>query len=511
MKKIVIISLIVFFSIFFFRILSTMAIVPFHDFDEANRAEASKNMKGYSSYLVPLAGSPFLRNENLKITAKNNPQLSLYHHLERPPLYFWSMILSTSIFKEGEFAYRLPSFLAGIAMLAIMIAIVKKKLYRQPIVAIIPLLTLMLARDWWLSSQSALMDTMLSLFLFLSFYWLVRFVDTKKKKLLLLSGIGLGLAILSKGQPTVIMVFPLLYLLVKKKIKISDLFLLLASSAVIVLPWMIAVCVKFGLNNFVTTFFGFAFKRTAVQDTTQIAPVYWYARWWMESFRSGFTLFLTLFIYDFYQKNLNWEKISISVFWFFSFAFFSLAKNKVWWYVLPLIPICVYYVAISLADSIKKNPAKIPNIIIVFILSLMPIFYEASNTVALSYMMTLIIVSFFIMKVDIRFEKKKLPVFFLPVFIFSLFTVLFYQTTISPTYPENKVMGEYFQKIEQPKCLYVRNMPYEAALFYSKAEQIDYYYRGIRLRKSCNNYLLTPDSMKFKKIYSFGRLTLYRL
>jgi len=97
-----------------------MTKVPLHDFDEANRAEGARNMKNYSSYLAPLTGSPFLRNIDLFVEAKDNPLLKIYYHLERPPLYFLSMVFSSSIIGDNEFSYRLPSFVFGLMAFAVL-------------------------------------------------------------------------------------------------------------------------------------------------------------------------------------------------------------------------------------------------------------------------------------------------------------------------------------------------------------------------------------------------------
>lgn len=481
-----------------------MTNVPLHDFDEANRAEAARNMKNYSSYLAPLTGSPFLRNDKLFVEAKGNASLKIYHHLERPPLYFLSMVLTSTLLGDNEFSYRLPSFVFGLATLVVLIIVASG--------AIFPMLALITSSDWWLSSQSALMDTSLSFFLFIAFVFLLAFIEKKRKSLLVFSGASLGLSILSKGQPAVIFAFPLLFMLVTKKLSFKQALILLGSAGAVIAPWAIAIISKFGFENFIGTFLGFAKARSTVGDTTQLAPVYWYVRWFIESFRLGFLLFLTLVVTDFVEKRISYKKILILFYFFSSLALFSLSKNKVWWYVLPLVPVVALYVHESVLGIIKIDKNKLFNLSIIVLLLSLPLFYGASNTVALSYAVLLVGLSFMVMRLKIKLKSLYVNILFMVTIIFSLFMFYLRFPTISPTYPEVKTMGEYYQKLPQPKCLYLQSMPYEAMLYYSRAEEVNYLDENTKLIKGCDSYLITPDKINESNIvHNEYRLNLYKI
>jgi 4-amino-4-deoxy-L-arabinose transferase-like glycosyltransferase len=344
MKKIILLILIFFFFVFIFFSLKTMKNTSFHDFDEANRAEAVKNMKEYRFFLAPLTGSPFLRNEKLKLKVKDNPNLSLFIHLERPPLFFWLTTISTSLFGESEFSYRLPSFLFGLATIIV-------SFFLHPFSS----LAILLSNDLWLSSQNALMDTMPTFFLFIAFLFFLKSISSKNRLYFFLTGFFWGLAILTKGQPAVIFVFSLFLSLLLRKLNLKEIFLIFLGASLIVVPWIFLIIYNFGFDNFVLGFLGFASKRVLSFDPSQKAPVFWYLRWWFENFRVGSILFFTLLIYDILNKKITSEKLLIVLYFFTSFLFFSLAKNKVWWYVLPLTPIIALYIHYSVSHLLKTK------------------------------------------------------------------------------------------------------------------------------------------------------------
>lgn len=514
MSRLIKFFLLLFLLFFLFNALRNMSTIPLHDFDEANRAEGAKNMKRYHFFLAPLTGSPFHRVENLKIKAKNNPQLYIYYHLERPPLFYWLMIFSTSIFGENEFAYRLPSLISGLLLIILFF------IFFQPLSALV----LIFSFDLWLSSQQALMDTTLTLFLLLAFLFFMKFIqssndrvghttDAVKLPFLFLSAFFWSLAFLAKGQPALIFFFLLFFALLTKRIKIKELIFFGFFSFLIISPWLFFLVKNFGINTFSQVFFNFAKNRALAFDPTQQAPFFWYFRWLFESARPAWILFLTLFIYDLLQKKMTHPK-ALTLFYFFSsFLIFSLAKNKVWWYILPLFPVMVFYIDLSLRDLLKENQNKIFNFSLIILLTSLPIFYHQRNLVALVLVVFYLLISLLILKKikTKKISKTVLNFIYLFSMIFSLTIFLFNFPPIQPNYPEVKRVGEYYRKLPQPKCLYLQNLPYESALFYTDAEEINYLTEKTKLKKDCQNYLLTPNEKNEKLVFKKGRLKVYKL
>ena len=235
------------FIVYITASLRTMVQVPFYDFDEAHRAENAKRMKEYKSFLVPLTGSSFDRVEHLKIPFKDNPDFYLYYHLERPPLTYILMIISTTIFGNYEWTYRLPSFLLGMTIFAAFLFFAKKEDKNNIFAIALGFFVIFTSSDLWLSSQYAQMDTGITLFLFLSLLSLIYYCSFRKTFWLFLSGIFLGLSVLSKLQPVVIFVFPVLGLLIFKKLNLKELLKLIGGFLLIFLPWLFYLIFRFGI------------------------------------------------------------------------------------------------------------------------------------------------------------------------------------------------------------------------------------------------------------------------
>jgi len=323
----------IFFAIFVYLSFQTMFSVPFYDFDEAHRAENAKRMKEYGSYLVPITGSPFDRVESLRVPLRENRDLHLYYHLERPPLVYDLMILSTSIFGSFEWAFRLPSFLLGIGIFGVFLFFARKM--KNSFATATGLLVLFTSQDLWLSSQYAQMDTGIALFLFLALLSLIAFCNSKKNFLIYLSGIFFGLALLSKLQPVVIFIFPLLFLLITKRLEFRNLLKFALGAALIFLPWVFYLIAKFGIGEVLDIMPGFALSSASIIDIHHQAPVFWYIRWWWSSLRPGWILFLALLVYELSSGSLDWKKKTLLFYIFgalifigFAFLYFGSRRTK---------------------------------------------------------------------------------------------------------------------------------------------------------------------------------------
>lgn len=491
-----------------------MITVPFYDFDEAHRAENAKRMKEYQSFFVPLTGSSQDRVEKLKIPLRENPDLHLYYHLERPPLIYDLMILSTTFFGQSEWAYRLPSFLLGMSIFLVFLFFAGKESNRGTVAIATGLLALFTSSDLWLSSQSAQMDTGITLFLFLSILTLILYCSEKKNFLIFLSGVFLGLAALSKLQPTVIFIFPLIGLFLLKKLRIVDLFKFSLGFIVIFLPWLIYLILKFGLKDVANIMPGFALTSASIHHQ---APFFWYIRWWWEAFRPGWTMFLAFFILDFINRNFSWKKLCLLSYIFGGLLAFSLPANKLWWYVLPLIPAVSFYIFISVKDYLERGN-KIINLSFAIIVASLPAFVRVSNKIAMAYGIAVIVVVFLILvdklsiKINLGIIKKN--IFSISVALSLIFFLLQFPEIV-PYHRNTKEVAEYYKNLPGQKCLFIGDMPTEAVLFYSDAGEVP----PIQVKDhtpvflNCeNNYLITPDRYKDKEpIFRQDRIRLYKL
>ena len=516
MHKIIALIFVVFFSAFVVRSAVTMSTIPFHDFDEAHRAEKAKKMKEYVSFLVPLTGSPQDRNPDLRVPLKENPNLFLYYHPERPPFVYWMMIAATNIFGTSEWAYRLPSFLAGILTVGVLSFFILKFTKGVEISAFfIALLSLITSGDLWLSSQYAQLDTSLTFFLFAALLSLITYSENKKFIYILFSGLSFALAILSKGQPAIIFIFPLVFLFMSKKLMPRDIFRFFASTGIILIPWFFLLEIYFELFRVLEIFTKFAVSSSAVEYSFIKAPFFWYIRWWWDTLRPGFTLFLALLIFDAVYKNFTWKKLAILSYIFGGLTIFSLSINKIWWYVLPLIPAIAYYIYLSSSDYLNKRSSGLINISLVIILASTPYFYAQTNTVILIYGACLTLISFILIFLRIPEILVRTAYFKEFLFCIAVFSSLafFYGNfpKIVPYHRDTKFVAEYYKSLPGQKCLWIKDMPPETALFYSNAGEILTLTENIKLFPDCENFLITPSDIEFDELNFQLKGQLYKL
>ncbi|HUR29832.1 MAG TPA: glycosyltransferase family 39 protein [Saprospiraceae bacterium] len=180
--------------------LSALLFIPFlghvhlFDWDEINFAECSREMIVMDDYTrVYVDFKPFW---------------------EKPPMFFWLQSTSMKIFGVNEFAARFPNALCGIITL-IVLFLCGRKLYNSKF-GILWALAYGGSLFPALYFKSGIIDPWFNLFIFLSVYFFIFYhwkrnaydlEGLKKTSLsyIILSGIFMGLAILTKGQVALMM------------------------------------------------------------------------------------------------------------------------------------------------------------------------------------------------------------------------------------------------------------------------------------------------------------------
>ncbi len=180
-------------SLFFIPFLGG---VHLFDWDEVNFAEIAREMIVTNNYLqVQINFEPFF---------------------EKPPLFFWFQVLSMKLFGVNEFAARFPNAVFGIFTLLI--------LYKIGTTLFNPKFGFIWALAYFGSIlphfyfRSGIIDPVFNLFIFLGIYFFVKFkwknenlegilLSKTKGLYLLLGGLFIGLAILTKGPVAYLIVF----------------------------------------------------------------------------------------------------------------------------------------------------------------------------------------------------------------------------------------------------------------------------------------------------------------
>jgi hypothetical protein len=126
---------------------------------------------------------------------------------DKPPLYFWLGMAARGMFGSAEFAYRLPSALAGVVcvVLVMLIAFEINRRYRTAWIAGVVLLTTPLIFD---AARQVRIDVLLTAGILFSFYAFLK--GLKKPAWFLGVGVGMAVGLLTKNVVGLFSVFPIL-------------------------------------------------------------------------------------------------------------------------------------------------------------------------------------------------------------------------------------------------------------------------------------------------------------
>lgn len=479
-----------------------MKTLPFSEFDEANRAEGARNMAKFSYWFAPITGSPFFRRDDLSIDFNDRSQVNI--HLERNPLVFVEMALFSKFFGDKELLYRLPSFLFGL------ITIVTLFLYflkTNALIAVLALLPMIFSYDWWMSSQMAHLDTGLTLFLTLTILTLQELSRKENSRWWLVS-IFVWLAFLIKGQMVIFLIAPLIVSIVLGKADIKKVFCMGALSTALIVLSLLPIWFSVGVDKWFEVYVLGVLSNRAVQtDMSQVAPVWWYGYWWLFSFRLGVFLFIPLLINDFLNRRIDKDKWIVLSYIIVNFGLMSVMKNKVWWYVMPLMPAISMYIFMALKDlSVDK---KLSKILLILIVSMVPLFWgiEIGLKRVVVYSLVVMCINCLIIFGNVKTIKLK-SFYFIPVVLFGLFYFLKRFPRPSASYPEVKRLLDGVDITDG--CVYVSGMTYEGVMYYSKSGEINFWGEK-EIDSECHNYLISPNVFEFEKIKEVDRLKLYKV
>ncbi|MEN8827127.1 MAG: glycosyltransferase family 39 protein [Flavobacteriales bacterium] len=182
-------------AIFFFPFLGN---VHLFDWDEINFAESAREMIETNDYFrVQINYEPFW---------------------EKPPFFFWLQVVSMKIFGINEFAARFPNALLGIISL-VTIYFIGKKLISDKF-GLIWSMVYFASFLPHMYFKSGIIDPFFNFFIFLSLFFLILTIEkpTTRKTNALISGIFIGLAIITKGPVgLLLLVLTLIVYLIAKK------------------------------------------------------------------------------------------------------------------------------------------------------------------------------------------------------------------------------------------------------------------------------------------------------
>jgi len=327
------------------------------------------------AYMLPLGARPLMQPDELRyaeipreMVASGDwvvPTLNGLKYFEKPVMGYWLHALSQVALGESNFSVRLPSALATglvalliFSMLATVLGRLDSRVYLAPLI-------FLSSFGIFSIGTITILDNVLNFFLTASI--VLFFLASEKqsrssaeKALLLLAGLSVGCAFLTKGflafVVPVITVVP--YLLWQRRGKeiIRMLWLPGIATVVISLPW--SIMIHFRDLDFWNFFFWHEHVRRFFSDTAQHqAPFWFYFVAIIPMFLPWIFLLPSAFTGLFSDKNRGQTMsrvITFSVCWLvFPFLFFSLSSGKIVTYILPCFPPLAILTATGLFSSLR--------------------------------------------------------------------------------------------------------------------------------------------------------------
>lgn len=272
------------------------------------------------------------------IISKNYAEVQLNYRpfWEKPPLFIWMQAASMNIFGINEFAARLPNALCSIFTL-LTLFIIGKKIHSQKFGIIWCLLyTATLLPHLYF--KSGLIDPWFNLFIFISIYNCIQFINNPNDKQQLLNalfaGVFLGLAVLTKGYAALVIVALvfLVYFILSKSLlllKTKSLWLFIITTILVSASWFLVEFLR-GNQNVIKEFITYQIRLFKTEDAGHGGPfIYHFVVLLLGCFPASL-----IFIISYLKKEgltpyqLLFKKIMLILFWVV-IILFSIVKTKI--------------------------------------------------------------------------------------------------------------------------------------------------------------------------------------
>lgn len=347
-----------------------------HEWDERYHALVAKN-------LMDDPFQPMLyKNPVLPYDYQNWTENHIWLH--KQPMTLWLMAGSMKLFGVNEFAVRLPSILFTTLGILLMFNI-GRMLWNEKVglyAAFFYAIHGLILEQTGGRVTTDHVDITFLFFIQLAVYFALLFFERKNIWFNIFCGAAIGLALLSKWLPALI-VLPI-WLIAgwhkfegSKRILLLHFLLLIAITASVALPWQIYIHAQFPEEAIWESQYNF---RHLIHDIENHAkPWYYYLNLIRELF--GELIYLPLFWipYQFFKKTRDYKYLILLTWIIVPLAIFSLAKTKMQGYILFSAP--AYFIATALfIDYLLQNKEhfKLKKWVIPFVLVLfaLPIRYS---------------------------------------------------------------------------------------------------------------------------------------
>lgn len=368
-KKLPVIVLSIISAVLIFANLGNSSLIPW---DEAIYAKIAKNM--------------YLTGDLLNMYWK--PGLIWY---EKPPLYMWMTAALMHIFGAASLAPRIPSAIFGFSTILLVYFFTKKHFGK--LAAFIAGFSLLTTTQYLYYTRAGMLDVTVGFFIsaaLISYYTSFDINSKAKSRICwILSGLLIGLGTMVKGVIgllpfPIILISELVYL---KRIRLWEWLSMGLAFLLVMVPWHLYMYERYGMA-FIQNYLGYHVldrALTAIEDKGR--PFYWYLIVLKVSMRLWFISLIPAVLLSIY-KALKGDKVfgKLTIWAVFILVFFSAAKSKLVWYIIPLYPVLAiingYFVSLAVSWLVSKVPSGHKNLtraLIVYMLVIVSGFYLTLN------------------------------------------------------------------------------------------------------------------------------------
>jgi hypothetical protein len=289
---------------------------PLFDWDEVNFAECAREMVVSGDY--------------------SHVQLNFRPFWEKPPFFIWLQAISMNIFGVNEFAARFPNAVCSIITL-VSIFIIGSKFHSRKfgLTWVLLYASTLLPHLYF---KSGLIDPWFNLFIFLSIYHCIRFINNPNGRRELLSavfaGIFLGLAVLTKGPAALVIAGLTIFAYYAwirdlKNMFTRPMIVFIISSILVAGSWFLVELAK-GNENIISEFIDYQVRLFETGDAGHSGPfLYHFIVLLIGCFPSSVFFIISYFKYrELTPYQRLFRKIFISLFWVV-LIIFSFAQTKI--------------------------------------------------------------------------------------------------------------------------------------------------------------------------------------
>lgn len=251
---------------------------------------------------------------------------------EKPPLLYWMTGAATLAGLGPDLAPRLPVALLGFAFLVFLYWFVRGEFGETE--AIFSVAVLGASAGWIAYSFAAVTDMPLSATFCAALLLSLRLERTGRGAIAV--GALLGAAVLAKGLVPLALYLPVAILLRRR---IRELLIIAAACLLVAGPWYAIMLLRFGHAFFDEFIIRHHFERITSSGLMHVRPIWWYLP----------VLLAGLIPWTAALTAVRARHKFLALWTLYAFAFFSIPKNKLPGYLLPLLPAIAILIAMELA------------------------------------------------------------------------------------------------------------------------------------------------------------------